>query len=95
MFKSHDKYDQSHNARKLQSDMYALLRFRYSFGICAVKSEYSLDAFWLAKDAKFLHVDNKDSDQTAQAYLSLHWVHVSEDTFSRLAARKDKASKLR
>ena len=26
----------------------------------------SLDAFWIAKDAKFIHADNKDSDQTAR-----------------------------
>ena len=25
-----------------------------------------VDAFWLAKDAKFLHVDNEDSDQTVR-----------------------------
>ena len=27
-----------------------------------LKSESSVDAFWIAKGAKFLHVDNKDSD---------------------------------
>ena len=35
------------------------LRFR------AVWSESSTNAFWIAKNAKFLHADNKDSDQTA------------------------------
>ena len=31
-----------------------------------VSSESSMDAFWIVKDAKFLHADNEDSDQTAQ-----------------------------
>ena len=45
----------SHNARKnAPSDMWN----------CAVLSKSS--AYWKAKDVKFLHADNKDSDQTAQ-----------------------------
>ena len=35
----------------------------------------SLGAFWLAKDAKFLHADNEDSNQTARMR-SLVWVFV-------------------
>ena len=35
-----------------------------------------------AKDPKRLPVDSKDSDQTAQADLSLRWAHMSEGTFS-------------
>ena len=33
---------------------------------CAVWSESSLGAFWIAKDAKFLRADNEDSDQIAR-----------------------------
>ena len=36
-----------------------LIRLR----IRAVWSESSLGAFWIAKDAKFLHEDNEDLDQ--------------------------------
>ena len=32
----------------------------------AIRSESSLGAFCEANDAKFLHADNKDSDQTAR-----------------------------
>ena len=40
-------------------------------------------AFWIANDAKFLHVDNKGSHQTAwMRRLSLSWVLMSEGTFS-------------
>ena len=28
----------------------------------------SLDTFWIAKDARFLHADNKDSDQTVRMH---------------------------
>ena len=33
---------------------------------CAVWSESSLGAFKIANDAKFLHADNEDSDQTVR-----------------------------
>ena len=29
-------------------------------------SESSIDAFWIAKDAKYIHADNEDSDQTVR-----------------------------
>ena len=48
-----------------------LIRLRF----CAVWSESWLGAFWIAKDAKFLHADNEDSDQTVQMY-RLIWIHV-------------------
>ena len=38
--------------------------------ICAVWSESSLGAIWIAKDAKFLNANKEDSDQTAR----LIWV---------------------
>ena len=43
--------------------------------IRAVWSESLLDAFWIAKDAKFLHAVYGDSDQTLQMR-SLIWVFV-------------------
>ena len=47
--------------------------------------ESSLCAFWIAKDAKFLHMDNEYSDcEDAQADLSLRWVHMSDGTFSHV-----------
>ena len=46
-------------------------------------------AFWIAVDAKSLHVDNGDwSDYAnAQADLSLRLAHTSESTFSQVAAQ--------
>ena len=72
-------YDKSRNVRKCtfgnvrQEKIQIILRMR------AVSSDSSLDAFWIAKDAKFLHADNEDSDQTA---------HMSEGTFSHISAHK-------
>ena len=43
--------------------------------IRAVWSEFSLGTFRIAKDAKFLHVDNEDSDQTARMRW-LIWVFI-------------------
>ena len=37
-----------------------------SLRIHAVWLESLLGVFWIAKDAKVLHADNEDSDQTAQ-----------------------------
>ena len=34
--------------------------------IRAVWSESSLGAFWIVKEAKFIHADNEDSDQTVR-----------------------------
>ena len=49
-----------------------------------LSSESSRSAFWIAKAAKFLHADNKDSDQMCR--LVVHWVHVSRYVFSHLAS---------
>ena len=43
--------------------------------IRAVWSESSLGALWIAKDAKFLHANNENSDLTAQM-CRLIWVFV-------------------
>ena len=55
-----------------------------SLRIRAGWSESSLGAFWMSKDAIFLHTD---SDQTAaiQADLSHLWAHMSEGTFPHIA----------
>ena len=37
-----------------------------SLCIPAVCKESPLGAFWIAKDAKFLHADNEDSEQSAR-----------------------------
>ena len=41
-------------------------KIQISLRIRAVWSESSLGAFCIVKDAKFLHADNEDSDQTAR-----------------------------
>ena len=40
-----------------------------------VRTESSLGAFWIAKDAKFLHADNQYSGQTARMR-RVSWVYV-------------------
>ena len=49
-----------------------LTKIQISLRIPTVWPESSLGAFWIARDATFLHADNKDSDQTA---------HMSAGTF--------------
>ena len=68
---------------------FAPAKIQISLRIRVVWSESSLGAFWTAKDAKFLHADNKDySDCTnVQADLSLCWVYMSKGTFSHVAAQ--------
>ena len=48
--------------------------------IRVVWSESSLTSFWIAKEAKFLHTDNEDwSDYAdAQVDLSLLWMHITK-----------------
>ena len=41
--------------------------------------EPSQDAFWIAKDAQFLHADSEDSNQ---ADLNVRWAHMSDGSFS-------------
>ena len=40
-----------------------------------------MGVFWIAKDTRFLHADNEDSDQADLCFL---WLHVSESTFLTL-----------
>ena len=56
-------------------------KIQISLRIRAVWSESSPGAFWIAKDAKFLHADNEDSDQTVRMR-RLIWVFVVR-TFRR------------
>ena len=46
-----------------------------SLGNRPVRSESSLRALRVAKGLSYLHADGQDSDQTAQADLSLRWTH--------------------
>ena len=43
-------------------------KIQISLRIRAVWSESSLGTFWIARDAKFLHSDNEDSEQTARIH---------------------------
>ena len=59
-----------------------LAKIQINLRIRALRSESSLGAFLIAKDAKFLHTDNEDSDQSD---LSLLWAHMIEGTFSAVS----------
>ena len=50
-------------------------RIQISLHICAVWLESSLGAFWIARDAKFLHAENEDFDQPVRMR-RLIWVCV-------------------
>ena len=43
--------------------------FSWCYKICAVRSQSSLGTSWIAKNAKFLQVDNKDFHQTARIWV--------------------------
>ena len=60
-------------------------KIQISLRIRAVWSESSQSAFWIAKDRKFLHADNEDSDQTTWMR-RLIWV-LQEGTFSHVEAQ--------
>ena len=65
----------SHNIRKGTFEHVRPVKIQIRLRIRAVGSESSLGAFWIGKDAKFLHADNEDSDQTARMR-RLIWVFV-------------------
>ena len=73
----------SRNVRKRAFSYVRPVKIQISLRICA---ESPLGPFWIAKDAKFLHAGNVDCAH-AQAELSTSWAHMSEDTFSRVAAK--------
>ena len=63
------------NARQRTFGHVRPAKIQISLRIRAGWSESSLGAFWIAKDAKFLHADNEDSNQTARMR-RLIWVFV-------------------
>ena len=63
------------NVRKRTFGHMRPTKIQISLRIRTVWSESSLGAFWVVKDANFLHADNKDSDQTARMR-RLIWVFV-------------------
>ena len=46
-------------------------KIQISLRMRAVWSEFSLDVFWVAEDAKFLNAANEDSAQTAQIHMTI------------------------
>ena len=54
----------------------------------AASSECFLGAFWIANNA-FYHAGNEDCNQTARMHtdLCLRWTHMSDGTFSYVAAQ--------
>ena len=67
------RYKMSHNARKRTFGTECPAKIQISLRIHTVWSESLLDAFWIAKDATFLHADNELWSDCAdvQADLSL------------------------
>ena len=60
-----------------------LAKIQISLRIRAVWSEPSLGVLWIANDAKFLQVDNKDSNQSD---LSIRRVHKSKGPLPDVSA---------
>ena len=76
----------SQNIRKHTFGHVRSAKIQISLRIRAVWSESSLGAFWMAKDAKFLHVGYEDSNQSApMRLLWVRWEHISEGIFSDVA----------
>ena len=67
---------------RVLSDVYRV-KNQISLHIYAVWSESSLGTFWKASDVKFLHEDNKDSNQTMLTG-RLIWVFVGRTNFLKL-----------
>ena len=49
-------------------------------------TDWSISAFWIAKDVRFLRMDNDNSSGCA-ADFSLRWEHMSEGAFSQVEAQ--------
>ena len=83
------KKKMSQNVRKRTLEHLQPVKIQFSLLIRTVWSEYSLDAFWITKDAKFLNADNEDWTDCADAQtdMSLCWVYTSEETFSNVSRR--------
>ena len=82
-------HDLSRNVGKYTLGYVRPEKIQISLHIRTVWSESSLGAFWISKDANFLHADNENSDQIARKR-SLSCVFVFhtflEGTFSRVMA---------
>ena len=65
------------NVRKRTFRQVRPVRIQISLRIRAGWSESLLGAFWITKDADFLHADNEDC-LNAQDDLSFRWTHMSE-----------------
>ena len=65
----------SHNVRKRTFEHVRLAKIQISLHIRAVWSESTLGTFWIACDAKFLHVHNIDSDQIVQIQVTEYVEH--------------------
>ena len=66
----------SHNFRWRTSGHVRPAKIQISLRIYTVRSELSLDAFWITIDTKLLYADCANE----QAILSYCWAHTSEDT---------------
>ena len=69
----------THNVRKRTSGQVRTAKIQISLRIR--RSESSLGAFGISKDAKFLHADNEDSDKISDLL-----ANMSESTFSYFVA---------
>ena len=58
----------SHNVIKHVFGHVRLAKIQISLGICAVCSKSSLDTLLIAKEAKFLHADNEDSEKSVRMH---------------------------
>ena len=62
--------------RKRKIGLMRPVKIQISLCIRTFWSEYSLSALWIAKDAKFLHADIEDSEQTSWVR-RLIWIFVA------------------
>ena len=67
-----DRIKMSHNVRTCTFIYVRPARIQVSLHIRTIRSESSLGTTWMAKDAKLLHVDKEDSDQTAKHQCETH-----------------------
>ena len=58
--------DMTHNVRNVPSDMYAQRKFRSACALVQADQNLHLAKIWIAKNAKFFHMSNEDSHETAR-----------------------------
>ena len=68
------------NVRKRINGHLRPAKIQISLRIYAAWPESSLEAFWIGKNSKFLHVDNEGSDQTVRMcrLIWVRWVHTCQ-----------------